>query len=356
MKFKNGRALIVGVADYAEVKPLPEAVRNDASDIADLLRDPNFCGYPDENVKVLINSDASLVGIRAALADLASSTTADDTVAIFFSGHGARLGSSAARTNVLIPYDCKVSDMPGTTLGEVELTAALANIKAARLLVILDACHAGGAVSLKDGSEGGYEEGFDEKGLQSLATGVGRVVLASSRSSETSLVLGGARNSVFTTAVLNGLKGGTPASSDGTIRVFDLFNQVAEMVRKAVPGQQHPIFKASDLEENFPVALALGGNKSILTNIVQNSPNRTLQAILPDLYPAGPSDQNIWQRAGGDLSQVQLGSTGRAEWFSALRTLSLGGGGNNISMESLITAALEEFPNHRELKALRYLL
>lgn len=352
MKFTNGRALIVGVADYAEVKPLPEAVRNDARDIADLLRSPNYCGYPDDNVKVLINSEANLNGIRAALADLASSATADDTVTIFFSGHGAQLGAAAARSSALIPYDCKLSDIAGTSLPEIELTAALANIKAARLLVILDACHAGGAASLKGESDDGFLEGFDEKSLQGLAIGVGRVVIASSRSSETSLVLAGARNSVFTTAILDGLKGGASASLDGTIKVFDLFNYVSEMVRKAVPGRQHPIFKASDLEENFPIALALGGNKSVHTDRVENSPNRTLQAILPDLYPAGPSDQNIWQRAGGDLSQVQLGSTGRADWFSALRTLSLGGGGNNISMESLINAALEEFPNHRELKAL----
>ncbi|WP_318875052.1 effector-associated domain EAD1-containing protein (plasmid) [Sinorhizobium meliloti] len=73
---------------------------------------------------------------------------------------------------------------------------------------------------------------------------------------------------------------------------------------------------------------------------------------MADLYPAGPTDQDIWLRAGGDLSRLKLGGTGRAAWFAALRTLSQGGGGSNISKRSLIEAALVEFPNHKRLSEL----
>jgi hypothetical protein len=72
---------------------------------------------------------------------------------------------------------------------------------------------------------------------------------------------------------------------------------------------------------------------------------------MPDLFPLGPTDQDIWLRAGGDLSRLKLSGNGRAQWFAALRQLSLGGGG--LSRENLISAALDEFPAHRELKALR---
>lgn len=353
MKFKQGRALIIGVANYTDVSPLPAAVLNDAHDTADVLRSPDYCGYLNENVTVLTDKEATLEGIRTALADLASSALPDDTVTIFFSGHGARLGTTADPVSALIPYDTKLSDLVETSLGEAEFSQALANIKAARLLVILDACHAGGAATLKAHAGEPIVGGFDEKALQRLASGTGRVVLASSRATETSIVLTGARNSVFTTALLGGLKGAAPESPEGTIRIFALFNFVSEAVRQAVPGKQHPILKASELEEDFPVALALGGSKAIDSNPLNERPGRSLDTILPDLFPAGPTDQDIWLRAGGDLSRLRLGGTGRAAWFSAIRTLSQGGGGVSISRRSLIDAALEDFPNHSELQALK---
>lgn len=354
MKFDQGRALIIGIANYEAVKGLPAAVLNDALDTAETLKSPAYSGYPEANVTVLIDDEASLKNIRKALAELAATATGDDTVAIFFSGHGTRTGKGAAATSALVPYDCKLTDVAGTTLGEAELSAAIAAIKAPRVIVVVDACHAAGTATLKsdlaeDGGDG-IEEGFHEKSLQQLARGTGRVVFASSRAAETSLVLRGERNSVFTTAMLSGLKGAATAASDGTIRVFDLFNHVSETVRQSVPGRQHPVFKASDLEENFPVALALGGAKSVARGVEQRQ--RALDQIMPDLFPLGPTDQNIWLRAGGDVSRLTLRGNGRAQWFAALRLISLGGGGAAISRETLVEAALEEFPGHRELKAL----
>ncbi|CUH81418.1 caspase family protein [Tropicibacter naphthalenivorans] len=354
MKFIQGHALVIGVATYENVNSLPIAVRNDAVDTADILKSPSYCGYPEANVTVLADDAATLENIRNALSNLAATSTNDDTVAIFFSGHGARIGNVSDITSALIPYDCDPTDLAGTSLGETELSAAIAAINAPRVVVAIDACHAAGATSLKSGlSEAGVNfagGGFDEKSLQKLAQGTGRVVFASSRVTETSLVLHGERNSVFSTAMLSGLRGAAAASNDSMVRVFDLFNYVAEKVRQAVPGQQHPVFKASGLEENFPIALALGGGKSVSTTGFQR--HRDLEQIMPDLFPLGPSDQDIWLRAGGDISRLRLNGHGRAQWFAALRLISLGGGGAGISRESLIHAALDEFPSHRELEAL----
>ncbi|WP_457813275.1 caspase family protein [Sinorhizobium meliloti] len=208
MKFDQGRALVIGVANYQEVNKLPEAVLNDARDIANVLRSPDLCGYPENSVTVLLDDKATLAGIRKALAELAADAKPHDTVAIFFSGHGARFGLGDSATSALIPYDCRRNDALATTLGESELSNALAAIKASRLLVVVDACHAGGVATLKSDSPENFVEGFDEKSLQRLSQGTGRVVLASSRASETSLVLRGERNSVFTKAVLDGLRGG----------------------------------------------------------------------------------------------------------------------------------------------------
>ncbi|UHH29027.1 caspase family protein [Pseudomonas veronii] len=353
MTFDKGRALVIGIANYQEVSGLPDAVLNDARDVASLLKSNDYCGFPADNVHMLLDGQATLSAIKVALSDLASSVQPEDSVVIFFSGHGARMGQGLNVTSALIPFDTKLSDLQCTTLLEADFSAALAQIKAKRLLVLIDACHAGGAAVLKGALDMNVLPGFDEKSLQNLATGTGRVIIASSRSSETSLVLGGARNSVFTSRLLEALQGKARTVGDGLIRVFDVFNYIAEQVAGTVPGRQHPIFKASDVEENFPVALECGGSKSIAVNTSKTTLWRDLEQIMADLYPAGPIDQEIWARAGGDISRLKLNGTGRANWFAALRILKLGGGGQNISPRSLIEASMDDFPYHPELAALK---
>ncbi|MGB3551321.1 MAG: caspase family protein [Candidatus Binatus sp.] len=349
--FAYGRALVIAVANYDEITSLPEAVLNDARDISGALSSPNYCGYDPRQVTTLLDKAATIAAIRHGLATLASSSREEDTVFIYFSGHGARLKQGGEDTSFLLPVDCQRSNPSGTSLSEAEFSKALAAIPARRLLVVLDACHSGGAGSLKQDGFPAFDEGYAEKDLERLTQGAGRVIMASSRPSETSLVLPGARNSLFTERFLEALRGAAQTHGDGLIRVFEVFNYVAETVRGSVPGRQHPIFKASDLEDNFPVALYCGGTKSPAPLCLVSPPWRQLEEILADLYPAGPLDDEIWSRAGGDVSRLRLSGTGRAMWFAALRTLRQGGGGANITTKRLIATALGDFPHHPELQA-----
>jgi hypothetical protein len=350
--FPSGHALVVAIAAYPKVRPLPAAILNDAREVAAVLTSPVHCGYDPSNVTLLLDAQATLDALRRELATLATRVKPDDTVMIFFSGHGARLGDPANPESALVPVDCDPSNVVSTVLSEAEFSAALARITAQRLVVLIDACHSGGAGSFKAGDATEFPDlGFSEKSLARLAQGTGRVLIASSRASEISLVLPGATNSLFTQHLLDALRGEARAHGDGLIRIFEVFNHVSEKVRGVVPDQ-HPIFKASDLEDNFAVALDRGGTKSVgSTAAMDTSPDswHRLEDVLADLYPAGPQDQEIWARAGGDLSRLRLTGTGRANWFAALRTLRQGGGGAGIIQTSLVSAALEDFPHHPDL-------
>ncbi|MEN5089081.1 caspase family protein [Pseudomonas protegens] len=348
--FSGGHALVIAVADYAQVNPLPPSVLNDAQDIVATLTSAAHCGYVPQNVELLLDNQATLEAIRRELKALAARAQSSDTVLIFFSGHGARLGDESA----LVPFDCDTRCIAETTLSEQEFSAALACIKAERLVVLIDACHAGATASFKS-TDAALNLGFNEKSLSQLAKGTGRVMIASSRASEYSHVVGGARNSLFTEHLLGALRGGARTHGDGLVRVFEVFNHVSERVRQAMPDRQHPIFKASDLEDNFPIALEFGGVKRLDATPGAAEGGkvwRQLEEILSDLYPAGPQDQELWLRAGGDVSRLRLAATGRASWFAALRTLRQGGGGVGISQNSLIDMALQDFPHHQELTSL----
>jgi hypothetical protein len=352
--FSDAHALVIAIAAYSKVSRLPDVVINDAHEINNTLTSPVYCGYDPQNVVLLLNDQATLGSINRELNSLASRTQPDDTVFIYFSGHGANIGSSTDPRSALVPVDCDPVDILSTSLLEESLSDALMQIKAKRLIVCIDACHAGGAGTLK-ASDGDPVPNlsFSEKSLAKLAQGTGRVLIASSRASETSLILSGAINSLFTEHLVEALRGRAHTQGDGLIRIFDVFNYVSEKVKGAVPGRQHPIFKASDLEDNFPVALDKGGIKSLSSTAGASNNNgmvlKQLEDILSDLYPIGPQDQHIWERAGGDISRLKLNGTGRSSWFSALKIMRQGGGGNGINQESLIKAALQDFPHHSEL-------
>ncbi len=354
--FATGHAIVIGVANYRNVPGLPEAVLNDARDVAAVLRSNAYCGYEPRDVHVLLDSDATLERIRAALATVAKTSRPEDTVVIFFSGHGALLGDPVDPESALLPVECDGRTLDSTSLSEAEFSSALRGFAAKRLLVLIDACHSAGAGSFKGG---GAEElrslGYSEKSLGRLAQGVGRVLIASSRASEVSWVLPKARNSVFTSHLLDALRGQARTSGDGLIRVFEVFNHVSEMVQREMPGRQHPVFKASDLEDNFPVALDRGGVKSDATAsdaVGESDVWSQMAEMMPGLYPAGPMDQEVWARAGGDPSRLHLQETGRVAWFKALRMLRQGGGGAGIRKGSLIETALEDYPHHPVLRAL----
>jgi hypothetical protein len=147
-----------------------------------------------------------------------------------------------------------------------------------------------------------------------------------------------------------------PTKGDGVVRVFEIFDHVANKVPRTTSDRQHPIFKASDLENNFPVALDKGGHKGETATLNRGLQGdfdwQELEAILSDLYPTGPLDQDIWRRAGGDLSRLRLNQSGRAAWFASLLVLKQGGGGNQLTRERLIQAAMDDFPNNDRLEAL----
>jgi metacaspase-1 len=254
-RFEQGRALLVGVASYARVSPLPECVLNDARDLATLLQSPARGGYLDTNVELLLDQDATAERFRHGLRRLAEGACPDDTVVVFFSGHGLRRADGDHPEAYLLPIDYDPGDVARTALSATELTRLLAAIRAKRLVVLLDACHAAGAAQLKSGNAiATFKSGLDDKTYEALGRGAGRVVIASSRADELSCVLPGMKNSLFTAYLLEALGGAAASDDEDFVRVLDVFHHISENV--PLRAIQHPILKAQDVENNFPIALS----------------------------------------------------------------------------------------------------
>ena len=258
---EDAHALVIGIAIYRHINKLPPTVIKDAQDIHDLLIAPQHCGYPPDNVQLLLDGQATQVAISQALADLATHSDDDATVFLYISSHGGRVESGSHAGEYLLPVDVVPNRVNKTAISGDEFTAALRAIPARKVVIVFDCCHSGGIGQPKGATAPAIKAGFSDSYYDALKEGRGRVILASSRSTESSWVLPGAENSLFTQHLLTGIRGGIP-SEDGLIHIFDLFEYLQPRVTGDQPNQ-HPIFKA-ELEENFPVALYLGGQKGVV--------------------------------------------------------------------------------------------
>jgi hypothetical protein len=256
----NAHALVVGIANYPNLRPLPEPVLNDARQIHATLIDEGLCAYPVDNVTLLLDEQATQAQLRDALANLARRTDSDSLVFIYLSSHGGRIPNGPLAGEYLLPVDARLRSQQAlaeTSISGSEFTSALRAVSARKLVVVFDCCHAGGIGQPKDTELAGMQT-LPERYYELLASGRGRAILASSRDSEVSWILPGAKNSLFTSHLLDGMRG-KALGAGGVIRIFDLFDYVQPRVT-AEHSDQHPIFKA-ELEENFAVALYRGGQK-----------------------------------------------------------------------------------------------
>jgi hypothetical protein len=263
----NAHGLVIGIANYRTINPLPPNVLKDAQDVHDTLVNPNYCGYYPNNVQLLLDQDATGEAIRQALADLAARSDPDSNVFVYLSSHGGRVESGPHAGEYILPVDVDYASdeaIAQTAIAGEAFTEALRAVPARKVTILFDCCHSGGIGQPKDPTAAQIKVGLSNDYYDRLKQGRGRAILASSRSTEYSWILPGAENSLFTSHLLAGFKGGI-ASDDGMIRIFDLFEYIQPKVTLDQPDQ-HPIFKA-EIEENFPVALYLGGQKGVVPQV-----------------------------------------------------------------------------------------
>ena len=225
-------------------------------------------------------------------------------------------------------------------------------IPSKRKLAVVDACYSGGLRMTK--STVAPEKRLSRPQLNALSDGEGSVLISSSRSVEPSLILERDSTSLFTKHLANGLLGHGDHDEDGFVRVFDLFNYVAIEVRHEAPGQS-PVYAAYHQDQNFAVACCVDAarrkKRTPLTGMAANGDRlQAITAVFSSLYPLGPTDQAIWERAGGDLSRLTLSGQGRADWFRAIQLLDRGGG--SLTIEGLCREALSDYPRNHDLEHL----
>jgi len=131
-------AVVVGISNYPGTLNDLSFCDDDALEMKAWLMGQNF---PVQNIKVLINSNATKANILNSIGWLASNSEGDDYVFFFYSGHGDKSGA----TTKIVPYDYV------TDISESEIGSAFNSISCSKMIALFDSCYSGGLIDSVQG-------------------------------------------------------------------------------------------------------------------------------------------------------------------------------------------------------------
>jgi len=221
-------ALLIGINEYggSGLPPLSYAAR-DAQALAGALQ------AGGGSVTLLENRNATRAGIVDALRALPARVREEDSVVLFFSGHGAiGNGQDGKPHYFLVPQDGLLADLGKTGLMDDDLEELVGKIPARQVVVFLDACYSGGGTTVI------RARGVDNPAVRPPATArplieasTGRVVISASRPDQPAFE-DDRRGGLFTSFLVEGLRGAADLDGDGKITALELYQFVSPRVRE----------------------------------------------------------------------------------------------------------------------------
>ncbi len=155
---------------------------------------------------------------------------------IFFSGHGHRDDDGIF---YMLPAEVKRRSIAATALDGALFKRKLAGIKG-KLVVMLDACHAG-AVEKDGAAERQLRPITDDFVRDMVREDSGIIMMCSSTGQEVSLEDPQLGHGFFTQALTEGLSGEADSNKDGFVYLNELDNYLFERVKKLSNDRQHAV-------------------------------------------------------------------------------------------------------------------
>lgn len=211
-----------------------QAPQADADALAAVLRDPLIGGY---EVETLVNRAAD--DVRRRLNRLFGEADRDDMILCYVSGHGVKDLSGQLH---LVTTDTEHQLLPTTAVAASLLRELIDNSRARRAVLWLDCCYSG---AFPAGRSPKAEGTVDVVAQLTAQSGRGCAVMTASTAIQYAFergpdpqVRGSAQPSVFTDAIVRGLRtGAADLNADGVIDADELYVFVHDEVKRSTPDQ-----------------------------------------------------------------------------------------------------------------------
>jgi tetratricopeptide (TPR) repeat protein len=217
-------AIVIGIGNHKDKKipPLHYTVA-DAQGVYKVLTSETYGFYPKENVKVLIDEEASTQNIENTFRTwLQKKVRENDSVIVYFAGHGATESGST----YWVTYDSDIEDLYGTAISNDSISVMLNSIESNTLIVFLDSCYSAATIN-----RGWHTRSLIEKDPFEVFKGEGRVVITSSNGKQLSLEIKEYGHGVFTYFLIQGLTGKADQDHDGYVILDEIWDHVKSNVK-----------------------------------------------------------------------------------------------------------------------------
>ena len=233
--YDNSWALVIGIDKYENVRPLNYAVK-DAKSIQGILL--NTFEFPEENITLLINEDATKQSIIQAFSDITTNAKDNDRVLIYFAGHGETMElPEGGEMGYLLPVDGNDKNLYVSSIGLAELKNISLMSKAKHLLYLDDACYGGIAAVGSRGLNSITTPNYIEK----ITKNKSRQIITAGGKGEEVIEKPEWGHSAFTLNLNRGLKdGNADMNADGYITANELGMFLSEKVTIDSENQQTP--------------------------------------------------------------------------------------------------------------------
>lgn len=233
-------AVVVGVAGYNHM-PALRYTDDDAYRVYAFLKSPEGGALPDEQIRILVDEEASLDHIRETIQNLFSQAGLDDLVLLYFSGHGVK--------GAFLPFDF---DGFNRKLQHEEIGELLQGSPARYKICFADACHSGGLFAERSAAVQPQLVNFYQDLFEAAQ---GTAIIMSSKSEETSLESSGLRQGVFSHFLIRGLKGEADYNGDKLVSIQELYDYIYVNVRAYTGMRQSPVIKGN-YDPQMPVSVS----------------------------------------------------------------------------------------------------
>ena len=252
-------AVVIGIGSYQDDKiPKLKYTTVDAEEIYDILTDPQYGNFPKDQVKLLIDEQATYYNIKSAIGTwLRRNARKDDTVIIFFAGHGA----PEDEKTYWVTYNANIDDLYGTALSNDEIADMLDRVEANKMIAFLDSCYSAATINRTDKKR----SIMIVKDPFIKFKGKGRLIISSSDGKEQSLEIEKFSHGVFTYYLMKALKGEADENKDGFIELDEVWDYVKYRVTdtaRRYGSTQTPI-----LDGSFSAGIVLSKNPERLKEL-----------------------------------------------------------------------------------------
>ncbi|MDR1344653.1 MAG: caspase family protein [Tannerellaceae bacterium] len=235
--------VVVGVAAYRHIQQL-DYTDDDAYRMYAFYKSPEGGSLPDEQIRVLIDEDATRSHVMTAMKEVYSKATENDAIIFFFAGHGSR------DAFVTQEYGGMSAENRGLLMHK-EIQDIFDRSPARFKYIIADACHSGNwaqqGVKSAAATERQYYHAFER-------AGGGSILLLSSMGNEYSIENSGIRQGGFRHFLIRGLKGEADSNRDRVVSVTELFDFIGTNVVRSTNHRQTPVL-SGDYQGDPPVSI-----------------------------------------------------------------------------------------------------